>query len=88
MGTFSKTSVNAVESAFHWNMYVFLVNLTISSRVLRIAHARSVITPTSISTIIRASFNAAIFSSKSRLAPASSVQAETIVGTIVNANGN
>jgi len=88
MRALAEASVHAVESALDRDMHILLVNLAISSSVLRVAHACSVVAPSRVSAVVGASSDAAVLSSESGLAPAGSVEAETIVGAVAQANGD
>jgi ATP phosphoribosyltransferase len=84
----AEASVNAVESALDGHVHILLVDLAVSACVLGVAHAGSVVAPTSIAAVIGACLDAAVIATESWLAPASSVQAKTIVGAVLKAHGD
>lgn len=88
MRALAKASVNAVERALHRNMNVLLVNLAVRTSVLGVAHASSIVAPTSISAIVGAGSDAAILATKARLAPAGAVKAETVARAVPDTDWN
>jgi hypothetical protein len=79
--------MDTVESALNRHVNVLLVDLAIGSGVLGVAHTSSIVAPSSVAAIIRASSQTAINTSEAGLAPAGSVEAKTVVGAIVDTNG-
>jgi hypothetical protein len=88
MGAFAQASVDTVECTLDWDIDGALVDLAISSRILRVAHTSSIVAPSSISTVVGACLETAVNSSEAWLAPACSIQANTVVSAVVDANGD
>jgi len=82
----AQASMHAVESALHWDMHVLLVDLAISASILGVAHAGTIVAPSSISAIIGAGLEAAVQASKPRLAPARAIHAQAVVRAIADAD--
>jgi hypothetical protein len=78
--------MHTVEGTLHGNVDVFLVNLAIRASILWVAHAGSVVAPSSISTVIRASLQTAVNATETGLAPARSVHAKSVVRAVVHAD--
>jgi len=88
MRALSEASMNTVECALDGDMDVLLMDLAISSSILGVANAGSIVAPSGVSAVVRASLEAAVNSSKTRLAPASTIKTETVIGAVVDADGD
>lgn len=79
MRAFAEAAVDAVQGALDWDVDVLLVDLAIGSSILGVAHASTIVAPTSVSAVIGASLKTAVHSSITGLAPASAIEAQTVV---------
>lgn len=88
MRAFTKTPMDTVESTLDRYVYVLLMDLAVSTSVFGVAHTCAVVTPTRVTAVVGACFNATILATKARFTPASTIEAKTIVGAVVEADGD
>lgn len=75
-----------IQGTLDRDMHILLVHLAVGSSIFRVAEARSVVTPPSVATVIRARLHTAVIPPPACLAPARSVKAQPIVTAVAQAH--